>query len=225
MREVIEQLAIARTQLESKLQPRIRKYHAEAWASFQRLRGNRRFFEGFYGRFLPKLDDKVRKRFPMDMDMQYRMLREALELLLLNPVEPDNPALKNLAEVHGRPGGFGLNANDYDQFMNCLTATVETHEGGQLGKQIAAAWQKALAPGMAYMKLHIGSEPADATSEPDDQPGTLEASANRTVKLPSSGRSRPVRPTARFNGRGQPVASRATGVHGECRAQQLNGAN
>lgn len=165
MREVIQQFAIARSQLRSELSPRLRKPHTEAYASFERLRGDKGFFEGFYGRFLPKLDDEVRKQFPMDMEKQYRMLREALELMLLNPVEPDNAALRKLAEVHGRYDGFGLKASDYDQFMVSLVATVKDHEGEARGELIAECWEKAMAPGIAFMKRHICSGPAPVGDE------------------------------------------------------------
>ncbi|MGI9286805.1 MAG: protein kinase domain-containing protein [Pseudomonadales bacterium] len=132
----------------------LRCKHALVIASYERLRSKREFFQAFYARFLLKLDDDIKAKFPMHMDKQYRMLREAIDLLLWFPAETTRgvTSLTKLSIAHANI--LKLDHNDYDQFQKCLLLAVEEHDP-DCDKDLEKAWQATLAPGVDYMKSFV----------------------------------------------------------------------
>lgn len=118
------------------------------------LRCKREFFQAFYARFLLKLDDDIKAKFPMHMDKQYRMLREAIDLILWFPAETTGgvTSLTKLSIAHAYI--LKLDHNDYDRFQKCLLLAVEEHDP-DCDKDLEKAWQATLRPGIDYMKSFV----------------------------------------------------------------------
>ncbi len=105
-----------------------RRKHSKVVASYERLLSEKKFFQAFYARVLLKLDDILKAKLPMHMEAQYRMLREAIDLLPWFPAEisGENTALSKLSEVHARKSK--LQSDDYERFRKCLLLTVRKHD-------------------------------------------------------------------------------------------------
>lgn len=132
----------------------LRCMHPLVVDSYERLRSKKAFFQAFYARFLLQLDDDIKAKFPMHMDRQYRMLREAIDLLLWFPAEAqgETTSLTKLSIAHANILKLDLNA--YDQFQKCLLIAAAEHDPA-FDENLEDAWQATLKPGVDYMKSFV----------------------------------------------------------------------
>lgn len=142
--------------LDGSLQRNSAEYHAmhEAMRSFERCRKSPMFFEDFYGRFFGLYPD-MRERFPGNLEEQYYLLREALDLILQFPAESQSAPsiLSRVAESHE---SRGIHPELYDSFTRLLMETVKAHDprcrSESAAVNVLEAWDKTITPAMDYMK-------------------------------------------------------------------------
>ena len=129
----------------------------EAMRSFERCRKVPSFFEDFYREFFA-LHPEVRGRFPIHLEDQFYLLREALDLILQFPSESamEPTILSKVAESHG---ARGIDALLYDTFTQTLLSTVKKHDprckGETVAQEILEAWKLTIAPALEYLKGRI----------------------------------------------------------------------
>lgn len=129
------------------------KFMREAVESYKRCRASASFFRHFYQLLFEK-NPELLGMFPPDLDKQYYLLREALELVLEFPTEqPSEPTtLTKVAMSHRHRK---IRNTYYDKFVNTLIETVKAHDPMFLKKQgarIEEAWRATVKPSIDYMK-------------------------------------------------------------------------
>lgn len=142
--------------LDGKLRKNSIKYAAmlDAMRSFERCRKSPTFFEDFYGRFF-ELHPGSRGKFPIRLEDQYYLLREALDLILQFPSESalEPTILSKVAETHG---SRGIDAILYDSFTETLMNTVKKHDprckSEGAAQEVLGAWKLTIAPALEYLK-------------------------------------------------------------------------
>lgn len=134
--------------------------------SYRRLFGNHiavgesadDFFAAFYRRFLA--DPDIAELFSdTDMHRQATMLRKSFfHLAGFYVTSVPSGELERVARLHHR---IGIRAEHYDQWLDCLVATVSEFDP-DCDQTTELAWRWALAPGITFMKLygHFGPEAA-----------------------------------------------------------------
>ena len=127
--------------------------------SYDRCRQSPHFFREFYNRFFVK-QPNIRGMFPENLEDQYRILREALELLLLYPIETpiggqEPNILSKMAKRHAG-SAWSLDQTMYDIFVCTLLETVDDYDPEYAkNRTLAQSWASTLAQGIAYMKSHL----------------------------------------------------------------------
>jgi serine/threonine protein kinase len=122
--------------------------------SYKRCRASTSFFRDFYTSFFEANPDFIRM-FPADLEKQYYVLRETLELILQFPAErlTEPTTLTAVAESHRRRN---IQSPFYDVFIETLIKTVETHDPLFLkvgkGPAVEEAWKVTVRPAIEYMK-------------------------------------------------------------------------
>lgn len=126
--------------------------------SYERCCQSPLFFREFYDRFFTK-QPEVRGKFPANLEDQYRILRNALELLLLYPLETHSQGqepniLTKIAKGHGQ-SRIAATSLQYEIFTQTLLETIKDYDS-QYSKnpKIEHAWLSVLLQGIEYMKSH-----------------------------------------------------------------------
>jgi len=128
----------------------------QAKNSYERCRQSPHFFREFYDRFFAK-QPEIRGKFPANLESQYRILREALELLLLYPLETPSQGqepniLTKIAKGHGQ-SGIGVTSLQYEIFTQTLLKTIQDYDSKySKNPGIENAWRSVLSRGIEYMK-------------------------------------------------------------------------
>ena len=134
-----------------------------ARAGYLRLQGSgaeRAVFEQFYANLIAACPD-VKPHFDkIDMEQQYKMLNNAIRLLLDFDPQCGCPQLRDLAAAHSP---LGLARRHYDVFLEGLLQAIE--QSG-VGPEHVAAWRKILTPGINFMCTCEGVRAADASAPP-----------------------------------------------------------
>jgi hemoglobin-like flavoprotein len=113
------------------------------------------FFATFYRRFLAR-PDVARLFRHTDMTRQAGMLRKSLfHLVGFYVSNAPSSELERIARIHA---DLGINAEHYDDWLDCLVATVAEHDP-QCDETVELAWRWALAPGITFMKLYGHFQP------------------------------------------------------------------
>lgn len=126
-------------------------------ASYRRLFGSavaagqsNQFFAAFYRRFLD--DPEIAAMFrDTDMDRQVVMLRKSFfHLAGFYVTNAPTGELERVARIHAR---LGITHAHYDQWLDCLVATVAEFDA-DCDHATELAWRWALTPGVTFMKLY-----------------------------------------------------------------------
>jgi serine/threonine protein kinase len=146
-----------RLNIDGKLRPKSKMHQMmhEAMRSFDRCRNAPTFFEDFYNRFFG-LYPEIRGKFLGDLEIQYYLLRESLDLILQFPTESttEPTTLSKVAETHR---ARGITSALYDSFTDILIETVKKHDpmcrrSEELSRQIVNAWETTVKPAICYMQ-------------------------------------------------------------------------
>ncbi len=171
LREALTALAETPTPLH--IQPASEQWGAmeRAKESYDRCRQSPLFFKEFYSRFFAQ-QPEIRGKFPANMEDQYRVLREALELLLLFPLETppqgqEPNILSQIAKRHGKEG-LGLTSSHYEVFTQVLMETIQDYDP-KFSKvpHLDQAWRLMLTQGMDYMKTYTSEQILSTASTQD----------------------------------------------------------
>jgi hemoglobin-like flavoprotein len=123
-------------------------------ASFGRCRASAGFLEAFYERFVAS-SQEVRAKFAgTDMKRQVRMLEDSLFVVAVAVQgEEGSPARGDLPRIAARHSRNDLDIQPqlYDLFLECLIASVRTHDP-QFTGEVEAAWRETMAFGIDYMR-------------------------------------------------------------------------
>jgi hemoglobin-like flavoprotein len=122
--------------------------------SLRRCRASAGFLDAFYERFISS-SEEIRDKFKnTDMQRQVRMLEDSL-FVVANAVqgEEGSPARGDLPRIAARHSRHDLDIRPelYDIFLDCLMATVRTHDT-QFSAEVEAAWRETMAFGIDYMR-------------------------------------------------------------------------
>jgi hemoglobin-like flavoprotein len=125
---------------------------AAAKASFDRCCEQADFFVSFYRNFFRNCPGIESMFAHTDFERQHKLLRHAIGLLLIFPNQPpgEPTILSRVAERHG-PGDLNIDPDLYPGFVESLVQTVAEHDP-EFDEAIEAAWRRAIAPGIAYMR-------------------------------------------------------------------------
>lgn len=111
------------------------------------------FYQAFYARFFvccPRAGAMFRD---LDLERQYRLLDQALQVLLsfapANRIEAKQ--LDAIATAHGR---WSVTAGELEQFCACLVDTLRDFSNEP--PNVLAAWQAVLRPGVDYLSRRMG---------------------------------------------------------------------
>ncbi|MDZ7669009.1 MAG: globin domain-containing protein [Gammaproteobacteria bacterium] len=108
------------------------------------------FFAAFYRRFLADPDIAAMFR-DTDMDRQVVMLRKSFfHLAGFYVTNAPSGELERVAQIHTR---LGITSAHYDQWLDCLVATVAEFDP-DCDHATELAWRWALTPGVTFMKLY-----------------------------------------------------------------------
>jgi len=134
------------------------EWFEQAKNSYERCRHSPHFFREFYDRFFAK-QPEIRGKFPANLEGQYRILREAIELLLLYPLETsprgqEPNILTKIAKGHGQ-SRIGATSLHYEIFMETLLETIKDYDPKySKNPGIETAWRSILSVGIKYMQSH-----------------------------------------------------------------------
>jgi len=143
-----------------------------AMQSFARCRESTEFFQDFYQELFTKCEP-IRKLFSkVDLQTQYYLLREALDLILQFPTEvglaPRYLSLFKVAESHNN---LNIDPALYDAFSEHLLEMVQRHDpkctrpDGQCDTDIIKAWKVTIQPAIEYMKPARRGKASSGTAE------------------------------------------------------------
>lgn len=126
-----------------------------AKASFDRCNAAPGFLASFYPRFFAACPDAKPLFARTDFERQVKLLREAIELLLIAPflsTAPDARAtiLSRVAERHSRRH-LGIEPRFYPPFVDNLIGTVSEFDP-EYSPAVESAWRAMMAKGVAYMQ-------------------------------------------------------------------------
>jgi len=125
---------------------------ALAKASYDRCCKSPDFLRTFYRSFLAACPDAVPRFASTDFELQTKLLRHAIGLLLIFPNQPNKEPnlLSRLAERHSRRD-LNIEPVFYGPFVEALITTVKQFDG-KCTPTVESAWRETLAPGVAFMK-------------------------------------------------------------------------
>jgi serine/threonine protein kinase len=124
-----------------------------AKASYLRLQsrgieGLRSFFEAFYRNLFEACPDVEAHFRPIDMERQYRILNNAVHVLL--EFDPDAPgAREHVSALASKHAGLGLTRRHYELFLESLARTLA--ESQVCGEAELDAWRETLRPAIEFM--------------------------------------------------------------------------
>ena len=123
-----------------------------AKASYERCCDQPEFFHSFYQNFFEACPDAKPMFARTDFDRQARVLRHAINLLLIFPNQPpaEPTLLSRLAERHSRRD-LNVNPEWYPLFLSSLVHTVAAYDP-EFSQDLNRAWHTALSQGMEYMR-------------------------------------------------------------------------
>lgn len=124
---------------------------ALAKASYDRCCRAPDFLQAFYRNFLAACPEAVPRFANTDFDLQVKLLRHAVGLLLIFPTQPirEPTLLARLAERHSRRD-LDIPPDMYRPFLESLIHTVKQFDG-ECTPAVEAAWRETVGPGIAYM--------------------------------------------------------------------------
>jgi len=124
----------------------------EAKASYRRCAQNDQFYQTLYAKLFEV--PEIRQMFVgRSMEQQYRVLRDALWLLLSFRAadERGEPTiLSGIARTHAR-----FEPQQFDLFRDAVLDAVGQHDPA--GPAAVAAWREAMTPGIDYLKSKVGN--------------------------------------------------------------------
>lgn len=125
---------------------------AVAKASYDRCCRATDFLQTFYRTFLAACPDAVALFAHTNFELQTKLLRHAIGLLLIFPNQPNKEPtiLSRLAERHSRRD-LNIDPGFYRPFVEALIDTVKQFDG-EYTPAVEAAWRATVAPGVEYMK-------------------------------------------------------------------------
>jgi hemoglobin-like flavoprotein len=123
-----------------------------AKASYGRCRESDAFFRSFYENFFATCPPAEPMFAKTDFDRQIRLLRHAIGLLLIFPIQSrEEPTiLTRVAERHSRTD-LDVAPELYDDFVDALVDTVTEYDPA-FTSDVGGAWRRAIAQGVAYMQ-------------------------------------------------------------------------
>ncbi len=123
-----------------------------AKASYERCRESDAFFRSFYRNFFAACPPAEPMFAKTDFDRQIRLLRHAIGLLLIFPIQSraEPTILTRVAERHSR-GDLDVAPELYGDFVDALIDTVAEYDPA-FTSDVADAWRAAIAQGIAYMQ-------------------------------------------------------------------------
>lgn len=138
---------------DSKADPAVsRETAALAKASYERCCTRAEFIPSFYRTFFTNCPAAEPKFATTDFERQNRLLRHAIGLLLIFPLQPDDEPslLTRIAERHSSRD-LDIDPSLYPSFIDSLIHTVREHDP-QFTTEIERAWRATVAKGVAYMQ-------------------------------------------------------------------------
>jgi serine/threonine protein kinase len=160
MHDAREELASIDFDGDATLDETVRSSMREAEESYKRCRDSTAFFKDSYTAFFETNPGFI-KMFSADLEKQYYLLRETLELILQFPAErlTEPTTLTRVAELHRRRN---IQSADYDSFLETLIKTLEAHDPLFLkagpGPGVEEAWRVTVRPALEYMKSKAPTE-------------------------------------------------------------------
>lgn len=123
-----------------------------ARASYKRCCEAPEYFAAFYRNFFEASPETELRFADTDFELQHKLLRHALQLLLLFSSKSEEEAkhlLRRVAERHSRMD-LGVDPSLYPAFVDSLVKTSQEFDP-QFTPDVERAWRDTLAPGIAYM--------------------------------------------------------------------------
>ena len=123
-----------------------------AKASYERCCAAPEYFAAFYRNFFEASPGTELMFANTDFELQHKLLRHALQLLLLFSTKSEEEAkhlLRRVAERHSRTD-LDIDPTLYPGFVDSLVKTSEEFDP-QFTPEVEHAWRDTLAPGIAYM--------------------------------------------------------------------------
>lgn len=123
-----------------------------AKASYERCRESDAFFRSFYDNFFATCPPAEPMFANTDFDRQIRLLRHAIGLLLIFPIQAraEPTILTRVAERHSR-SDLDVPPELYGDFVEALIDTVAEYDPA-FTPDVGDAWRRAIAQGVAYMQ-------------------------------------------------------------------------
>ena len=123
-----------------------------AKASYERCCEAPEYLAAFYRNFFEASPESELRFANTDFELQHKLLRHALQLLLLFSSKSEDEAkhlLRRVAERHSRTD-LDIDPSLYSAFVDSLIETSK-ELNPQFNPDVERAWRDALAPGIAYM--------------------------------------------------------------------------